>query len=274
MALCRIQGNSLTQIPATQYALEDLKERADLQALLRDHPEAIELGLFVIAEEYGEWEESRRRIDLLALDSEGQIVVIELKRTDDGGFMDLQAVRYAAMVAGMTFDDMVRAHDAYVKARHIDEEAKNRLLSFLGTDEESVAGVIGGGSPRIILMSAGFSRELTTAVLWLIDKGIDIRCVEMRPYRLGDDVLIDMTQVIPLAQASDYQVRIRRQAAAAVGVAREATRRERTVRILWRNNVIKGGDVIRLILPYIGLDETGSDDPMFRARFAGDPLNQ
>ena len=88
MALCRIQGNSLTQIPATQYALEDLKERADLQALLRDHPEAIELGLFVIAEEYGEWEESRRRIDLLALDSEGQIVVIELKRTDDGGICD------------------------------------------------------------------------------------------------------------------------------------------------------------------------------------------
>ena len=29
--------------------------------------------------------------------------MIELKRTDDGGHMDLQAIRYAAMVSSMTF---------------------------------------------------------------------------------------------------------------------------------------------------------------------------
>jgi RecB family endonuclease NucS len=49
----------------------------------------------VIAEEFGEWEDSRRRIDLLGLDKNANLVVIELKRTDDGGHMELQALRYS-----------------------------------------------------------------------------------------------------------------------------------------------------------------------------------
>ena len=53
----------------------------------------------VLAEEFGEWEASRRRIDLLVLDKDANLVVVELKRTDDGGHMELQALRYAAMVS-------------------------------------------------------------------------------------------------------------------------------------------------------------------------------
>ena len=52
----------------------------------------------VISEEFGEWEESRRRIDLLGLDKDANLVVIELKRTEDG---ELQSIRYAAMVSTM-----------------------------------------------------------------------------------------------------------------------------------------------------------------------------
>lgn len=38
-----------------------------------------------VAEEYGAFDGSQRRIDLLAVDRTGQLVVIELKRTADGG---------------------------------------------------------------------------------------------------------------------------------------------------------------------------------------------
>lgn len=48
----------------------------------------------VIAEELRQWEEARRGIDLLALGLPGRLVVIELKRTEDGGHMDLQSLRY------------------------------------------------------------------------------------------------------------------------------------------------------------------------------------
>lgn len=57
----------------------------------------------VLAEEFGDWEESRRRIDILCLDSDARLIVVELKRTEDGGHMELQALRYASMVSRMTF---------------------------------------------------------------------------------------------------------------------------------------------------------------------------
>src|SRR5215813_3750997 len=55
--------------PVTFTQLE-IKERADLQHVLRDHIEVLGGDLRVIAEEYGNWEDSRRRIDLFALDKQ------------------------------------------------------------------------------------------------------------------------------------------------------------------------------------------------------------
>ena len=42
------------------------------------------------ADEFKEWEDSKRRIDILALDKETNLVVIELKLTEDDGHMELQ----------------------------------------------------------------------------------------------------------------------------------------------------------------------------------------
>jgi hypothetical protein len=70
-------------------------EKQDLQRWLLAAPEALGESLFILSEEFGNWEDSKRRIDLLALDEDANLVVIELKRTDDGGHMDLQAIRYA-----------------------------------------------------------------------------------------------------------------------------------------------------------------------------------
>ena len=61
----------------------------------------------VVAEEFGDWEDSRRRIDLLGIDKNANLVVIELKRTQDGGHMELQALRYAAMISALSFDKLV-----------------------------------------------------------------------------------------------------------------------------------------------------------------------
>jgi len=65
----------------------------------------------------GEVTPSRRRIDLLGIDDQANLVVIELKRTEDGGAMDLQAIRYAAMVSAMTFAKAVETYDKYLIGR-------------------------------------------------------------------------------------------------------------------------------------------------------------
>ncbi len=56
------------------------------------------------------------------------------------------------------------------------------------------------------------SRELTTTVLWLNERDLDIRCIRMRPYRWQGRVLIRVQQILPLPEASDYQVRVREKA--------------------------------------------------------------
>jgi hypothetical protein len=58
------------------------------------------------------------------------LVVVELKRTDDGGHMELQAVRYAAMVSSMTFDQLVGAHAHFGRGTrsHSAEQSGNKRV--------------------------------------------------------------------------------------------------------------------------------------------------
>src|SRR5918994_4563554 len=43
---------------------------------------------------------------------------------------------------------------------------------------------------------------------------MDIRCVRLVPYEVDSKVLVDIQQVLPLPEAADYQVRLRRKDAA------------------------------------------------------------
>ena len=121
--------------------------------------------------------------------------------------MELQAVRYASMVSHMTFASALRAHQAFMDKYGIEEDAERRLLQFLDWDEpredEFAAEV------AIVLGSADFSKELTTAVMWLSEYDIDVRCIKLKPYRLGKEVHIDIVQIFPLPEAAEYQVRVR-----------------------------------------------------------------
>jgi hypothetical protein len=214
-----------------------------LQRWLRDSPDALGEHLFVVAEEYGDFEEARRRIDLLALDEEANLVVIELKRTDDGGSLDLQAVRYAALISAMTFDDVVRAHEAYLRRRGLPGAATQRILSFLGASDPEQARI--SKVPRIILVSQDFSLEITTTVLWLVERGLDMKCVQLTPYRVHDQLFLSIRQVLPLEEATDYQVRIRQKDE----IVRRATsgHRERTLNVLARHGLISTGSKLEIV---------------------------
>ena len=208
MPLYEITTDAFRPIAEASFADLKVRERADLQRLLRTQIEVLDDNLYVLAEEFGDWEDSRRRIDLLALDPQANLVVIELKRTLDGGHMELQAIRYASMVSTMTFDRAAQIHAEFLnRLGEPADDARSRILSFLGwdePDEESFAGDV-----RIVLVSEDFGKELTTAVLWLRDRDVDIRCVRLRPYKDGDKSLIDVQQIIPLPEANEYQVQIR-----------------------------------------------------------------
>jgi len=207
MSLYRVTPDRFEPVARTTFAAVRMLERKDLQRLLRKDISPIADDLMVIAEEYGDWEDSNRRIDLLCLSKDADLVVVEIKRTDDGGHMELQAIRYAAMVSGMTLEQVI---GAYARAHNLDEsEARTDLLSFLDLDDDQSATL--SGEVRIVLVSADFSTELTTAVMWLNKRDLDIRCIRLRPHKMGNDVIIDATQIIPLPEAAEYEVKLREQ---------------------------------------------------------------
>ena len=114
MPIYRIEDKQIVPVEPTTFEEQGLKERSDLQALLKSQIDVISPDTWVVAEEFSDWEDSRLRIDLLGIDKDANLVVIELKRTDSGGHMELQAIRYAAMISTLTFDRLVTIYEEYL----------------------------------------------------------------------------------------------------------------------------------------------------------------
>jgi RecB family endonuclease NucS len=85
MTIYELTQDSIVPIEGASFASQGIKERNDLQRILKTRIHAISSNTMVLAEEFHEWADSRRSIDLLCLDKEANLVVVELKRTEDGG---------------------------------------------------------------------------------------------------------------------------------------------------------------------------------------------
>lgn len=226
MTIYKIDETGLSAVAETSFATVGIYERSNIQQYLLKNIEVLGDRLMVVAEEFSGWLDSSRRIDLLCIDPNANLVVVELKRTDDGGHMDLQSLRYAAMVSAMTFDHLVDAHAHFLKADT--NSARAAILEFLEWEdvlEEQFAQDV-----RIVLAAADFGKELTTSVIWLNERGLDIRCVRLKPYRLeGGPILLDVQQLIPLPEAASFQTQL--------GAKRRAERESRgdrhSARIAW-----------------------------------------
>jgi len=207
---------SLVKVPKTTFSAEKVLERDHLQAALREHIDVLGDDLLVVAEEFGDFKDARRRIDLLCVDHDARLVVVELKRTDDGGHMELQALRYAAMVSTMTFDQLVETYQRHLKAAATDVVGSAREVLADWLDDAGGEEAVVSREVRIVLAAADFGREITTTVLWLNDiYGTDIRCVRLSPYRIEGRLLLDVQPVIPLPEAEELTIQLRRRETAA-----------------------------------------------------------
>ena len=210
MSIFEVTTDSLKELKRTDFASQGLRERTDLQPLIRDQIDVLDPDLLVISEEFNDWEDSQRRIDLLAVDRKANLVVIELKRTESGGHMELQALRYAAMVSTMTFDKALEIYRAHLQRRGRDDDPESSLLEFFEWDEPDEKPF--AQDVRMILASADFSKELTTTVMWLNQRDLDIRCIRLQPYSDGERVFLDVQQVIPLPEIEGFQIQMREKA--------------------------------------------------------------
>lgn len=207
MGIYNISNNGIETVHKTDFQSNGILERDHLQNYLRDKIEIISPDTLIISEEFSEWDESKRRIDLLGIDKDANLIVIELKRTITGDHMELQALRYASMISTLSFDRCIKIYQKYIDFRDLGLNAKEELMSFLEWDNPLDYDF--ASDVKIVLASADFSKELTTSVMWLISKGIDITCVKLTPYTFKDDLLLDINQIIPLPEAENYLIKVR-----------------------------------------------------------------
>jgi len=223
MPIFKLENDRILELQQTTFSLEKIDEARDLQKFIINSIETIEKDLFVLSSEFGDWEDSRRRIDILCLDKDANLVVVELKRTENGGHMELQAIRYAAMVSNMTFEKAIIAHEHYIQKNNLQiENSKEAILNFL--DWEEINEDDFANDVRIILVSADFSIEITTSVLWLLERDLDIKCIRIKPQKDGANLYFDIQQIIPLPESTDYQVKLREKAAEQRQARREGSR--------------------------------------------------
>jgi hypothetical protein len=195
------------KIAEVEFASLGFQERRDIQEWIAANPGILGEDLLIIGKEFSGFDRTDERLDLLAVDADGNLVVIELKRDDTGADAHWQAIKYASYLQRASADDIIRMLAEYSETS--EEDATNSLLQHLNADDLNAL----NNDQRIILASHRFAPEVTSAALWLNDKapGDDlVSCVQLTPYQDGDDgpLYVQASRIIPVPGVDDYLIGI------------------------------------------------------------------
>lgn len=200
--------NRLSRLKHRSFGELGFREREDLQEWLISSPDAFGEDLLIIQKEFDGFDETRERLDLLALDKNGQLVLIENKLDDSGRDLVWQSLKYAAYCSSLKTSQIIEIFRSYLDRHHggTGSEAATIISEFLdGADlEETVLNE--GNSQQIMMVAANFRKEVTATVMWLLGHGLSIQCFKVTPYSLGDELILDVQQIIPTPEAEEFMI--------------------------------------------------------------------
>ena len=207
--------NRITPIEATRFSELGFSERKHLQEWLEHCPQALAQGegeeLLIIQKEFDGFDDTRERLDLLALDKEGNLVIIENKLDDSGRDVVWQALKYASYCASLSKVQILDIYQRYLNQKAQEsgqpaERAEDRLIEFLDVDDLDAIQLNRNRSQRLILVAARYRKEVTSTVLWLSQFGIACQCFKVTPYQAGDELFLNIEQIIPTPESSDFMI--------------------------------------------------------------------
>ncbi|MDR0929122.1 MAG: DUF4268 domain-containing protein [Oscillospiraceae bacterium] len=206
MFLIDTQKKTATAINEKTFAQMRLTERYDLQEWIVSNPLVLKEPLLIIQKEFSGWDNTSERLDLLALDEQGNLVIIENKLDDSGKDVVWQALKYVSYCAALSKDDICKIYQQYLGDAG---NAEEKIVEFFDCQSYEEAKINpADGDQRVILVAANFRNEVTSTVLWLRDHKIDIKCMKVSLYQDGDKVYLDSEQILPIQDIGDYQVRL------------------------------------------------------------------
>jgi hypothetical protein len=193
-----VGNKELKKMVPASFSEMELRERFDIQEWVDKQPEILGEGedFLIIAKEY--ILPTRIRLDLLALDRMGSLVIVELKRDDSGKSVTWQAITYASYCSKFQPEEICQI---LADRKGLDiGVARNEIEDFVEVGFEEI-----NAEQRIVLMAREFDSDTASAVLWLRDYELDIQCVRLQPYKdEGGSIFISAGKIIPLPEAEDY----------------------------------------------------------------------
>ena len=201
------ENDQAEAIAEVDFARLGLRERRDIQEWVAANPSILGEDLLIISKEFSGFDRTDERLDLLALDPEGKVVVIELKRDDTGADVHWQAIKYASYFQHTKDDIIIRMLADHQSIS--ESEAANRILQHLQADDLSAL----NRAQRIIIASHRFAPEVTSAVLWLNENFPGqslITCVQLIPYHdpVTNTLYLQGSTIIPPPGVEDYLVSV------------------------------------------------------------------
>lgn len=218
-------------------------------------------GFKLLATEFNGWEDSKRRIDILACDETGGLVVIELKRDQADAHAELQALRYAALLSVLP-SRVIEEQSLQFQIKKGGKPTgwgaaqwRSELAEHLG-----YAGAAMSDSPlsfdserlTVILISDSINGELLTTVNWLSryvtpaqpqGEGVTIECHQLSRYSIAGQEVLHLDKIFPLPLEEDFLVRARQKQVESEEIK---TKRPKTQILLQQAGMLKPG--ARLVL--------------------------
>ncbi len=200
--------NRINPLKKRRFSDLGFKERDHIQEWLVHQSNALGEDLLIIQKEFDGFDDTRERLDLLALDKAGNLVIIENKLDDSGRDVVWQSLKYTAYVSRLTKGQIVDIYQQYLVTYEGGGLSTDKICEFLEVDDIDEAVLNSGNSQRIMLVAGHFRKEVTATVLWLISRGVRIQCFRITPFSLENDVLLDIDLIIPPPEATDYMIGI------------------------------------------------------------------
>ena len=183
-----------------------LKERSDLQEWIANNPIILGEDLLIIQKEFDGFNDTKERLDLLALDKNGNLVIIENKLDDSGRNVVWQAMKYAGYCSSLKKEDIKDIYTQYLSKIGSSDKAEESIVEFLNKPDFSEVQLNQDLTQRIILVAKEFRKEVTNTVIWARKYGMKIQCLKIMPYMINDLLIIDTEQIIPVKDIADIMI--------------------------------------------------------------------
>jgi hypothetical protein len=201
-------SNRITKLKEVRFSDLGFNEREHLQEWLANQPDSLGEDLLIIQKEFAGFDETKERLDLLALDKSGALVIIENKLDDSGRDVVWQCLKYASYCSTLSKSNIAEIYQQFLDREGIKGNAQERICQFLGEEDFGEVILNTGSEQRLIMVAGQFRKEVTSTVLWLLKHDVRVQCFKAIPFQHADLLLLKLEQVIPLAEAQELMIGI------------------------------------------------------------------